>query len=159
MASEIKIHNVLVIEDSDVKWREIERLVQGIGVRGVVRAATIEDANAEVARGIWDLVILGISLDIRSSSSGPGAGGHDTTGGLKIAERMYYLGYDAPTIIVTAFDSFPTGHERREAVLGIQDVVEEATQLLGSLLVGWVRYGAAGWEGALLIKIRGVLGA
>ena len=139
---------VLVIEDSETKWREVQRtLASALGPDvAITRAPTIENANREVAKRGWSLVILDISMDIKSSSAGRGAGGHDTTGGLKIAERMFYLGHDAPIVIVTAFDVFPAGSGRRGPALGLQDVVEEAKSLLGDLLIGWVRYGDEGWQ-------------
>lgn len=142
---------VLIIEDSDVKFREVQRVLAAVAGPDVefVRAATIEEANRLIAHRIWWLVILDISMDIKSSTAGRGAGGHDTTGGLKIAERMFYLEHDAPIVIVTAFDAFPSGAGRRGAVLGLQDVVDEASSLLGDLLVGAVRYGDTGWEDQL----------
>lgn len=150
---------VLIIEDSDVKFREVYRVLAKAAGPAVefVRAATIEEANRQVALCIWTLVILDISMDIKSSSAGRGAGGHDTTGGLKVAERMFYLGYDAPIVIVTAFDAFPSGAGRRGAVLGLQDVVDEASSLLGDLLVGWVRYGDDEWAHKLTSLVQGVL--
>lgn len=151
--------HVLIIEDSDVKFREVQRVLVGMARPGVefVRAATIEEANRQIARCMWMLVILDISMDIKSSSAGRGAGGHDTTGGLKIAERMFYLEYNAPIVIVTAFDAFPSGAGRRGAALGLQDVVAEASSLLGDLLVGWVRYGDDGWASRLTELTRKVL--
>lgn len=150
---------VLIIEDSDVKFREVHRVLTHAAGPEVelVRAATIEEANRQVARCAWKLVILDISMDIKSSSAGRGAGGHDTTGGLKVAERMFYLGYDAPIVIVTAFDAFPSGAGRRGAVLGLQDVVDEASSLLGDLLVGWVRYGDDAWANELTGLAQSVL--
>lgn len=151
-------HRLLVIEDSDVKWREVSKVLRGLSLPvEITRAATIEDANREIAKRQWSIVILDISMDIRSSTSGRGAGGHDTTGGLKIAERMFYLEHDAPIVIVTAFDAFPSGQGRRGAVLGLQDVVAEASDLLGELLVGWVRYSEPGWSTLLAEKVTGVL--
>ena len=153
------LKQVLIIEDSDVKFREVQRVLAAAAGPDVtsLRAATIEEANREIARGIWRLVILDISMDIKSSTAGRGAGGHDTTGGLKIAERMFYLEQDAPIVIVTAFDAFPSGAGRRGSVLGLQDVVDEASSLLGDLLVGWVRYGEEGWATQLTDLVRGVL--
>lgn len=143
--SEVK--RVLIIEDRDTKWRDVHRALTALDNDiEFTRAATVEQANAEIARGIWSLVILDVSMDIRASSAGRGAGGHDTIGGLKIAERMFYLQYDAPIIIVTAFDAFPSTRGKKGAVLGLQDVIAEATRLLGSLLAGWVRYGDPDWD-------------
>ena len=150
---------ILVIEDSETKWREVSYVLSALHEPSLVveRAATMQQANTQIARGIWTLVLLDISMDIRSSTAGPGAGGHDTTGGLKIAERMFYLGYDAPTIIVTAFDAFPSERGNRGPVLGLQHVVQKAEDLLGELMIGWVRYGDAGWDDKLSALIRKVL--
>jgi CheY-like chemotaxis protein len=152
---------VLVVEDSEVKWREISKLLSSGNSLGVFvqRAATMEEANGHISSGNWDLILLDISMDIRSSATGPRAGGHDTIGGLKIAERMFYLGKDAPVIIVTAFDAFPSGAARGSAVLGLEDVVRSASDLLGELLIGYVRYGSEGWSRALRDLVDGVLKA
>lgn len=146
---------VLVIEDSDPKWRDAKRVISAVDAAiAIVRAPTIEDANREIAAGKWDLILLDISMDIKPSSTGRGAGGHDTTGGLKIAERMFYLEYDAPVIIFTAFDAFPSSGDRRRAVLGLQDVIAQATEFLDQMLVGWIRYGDKNWGQELTRKIR-----
>lgn len=152
---------ILVIEDGDAKFREVQRTVAaaaGVNVE-IVRASTIEEANRLIARREWGLVILDISMDIKASSAGRGAGGHDTTGGLKVAERMFYLGHDTPIVIVTAFDAFPSGAGRRGAVLGLEDVVEEAKSLIGDLLIGWVRYGDDGWSKRLTHLVQNALGS
>lgn len=151
--------HVLVIEDSDVKWRDARRVLSALSPSiEISRAPTVEDANREIANRRWRLILLDISMDIKPSATGRGAGGHDTTGGLKIAERMFYLGYDAPIIIFTAFDAFPSSGDRRGAVLGLQDVTAEASNLLGSLLIGWIRYGDPDWEEELANKAKAVLG-
>ena len=150
---------ILVIEDSDTKWREIEILLHSIDDIEISfeRAKTMQEANRLVSSQTWSLILLDISMNIKSSSSGPAAGGHDFTGGLKIAERMYYLGQDAPIIIVTAFDAFPAKVEGRGEVLGLDEVVKSASNTLGELLVGSVRYGESGWSKKLEILVREVL--
>ena len=151
---------VLVIEDSEVKWREISHLVNEALEQGLTlaRAATMEEADREIAASQWDLILLDISMDIRASKSGRREGGHDTVGGLRIAERMFYLHYDAPIIIVTAFDAFPAGDDRTGTVLGLGDVLREASDLLGPLLIGCVSYGADNWEAELRNAILEAIG-
>jgi CheY-like chemotaxis protein len=149
---------LLVIEDSDGKWKDIKSALENVCVRApeIVRAATMVEANERLGEGGWDLLLLDISMNIRGSSAGPGAGGHDTTGGLKIAQRMYYLEQDVPTIIVTAFDAFPSD-SKRGAVLGLEDVTNQASQLLGELLIGWVRYGDPNWQDRLRPLVEKVI--
>jgi CheY-like chemotaxis protein len=142
---------ILVIEDSDPKWRDINRMLRSFEAvpLTVERAATMEEADSKARDAEWDLILLDISMDIRTSAAGPKAGGHDAIGGLKIAERLFLLGHNAPVIIVTAFDAFPAGRTGTKAILGMQDVEREASSSLGLLLVGWVRYGDPDWEASL----------
>ena len=151
--------NILIIEDSDAKWREIDGLIHSTIKTKLttLRASTMEIAKQEIEKGPWDLILLDISMDIRASNTGPRAGGHDATGGLKIAERMFYLRHEAPVIIVTAFDAFPSDEKRQGTMLGIQDITREASRLLGDWLVGWVRYGDPEWAQNLSEKIREVI--
>jgi CheY-like chemotaxis protein len=143
----VSVKSILVVEDSQKKWDEINALFKNMSGQNfsVHRATTILDANRLISDVNWDLVLLDISMDIRESSSAPSAGGHDTTGGLRIAERMFYLDRDAPIIIVTAFDAFPASIEGQGALLGLDDVVRRASRVLGDLLIGVVRYREDGW--------------
>lgn len=142
---------VLIIEDSESKYRDVLETVRAFLPANIEisRAGTIEEADDAVAQRGWDLICLDVSLDIRSSSAGPRAGGHDAIGGLKILERMYLLNYDAPVIVITAFDAFPPGDDRTGVVLGIEEVLREAKRFMGALVVGHVSYGANTWRSDL----------
>tara|TARA_R110002153_G_scaffold150048_3_gene301624 strand:- start:357 stop:830 length:474 start_codon:yes stop_codon:yes gene_type:complete len=150
---------LLVVEDSEVKWREIHSLLlnmQDVAL-SIERAKTIDEANRLISDKRWSLILLDISMDIRESASDTSSGGHDTTGGLRVAQRMYYLERDAPIIIVTAFDSFPTRIQDRGAMLGLNDVLASASGMLGDLLIGLVKYQEDGWEDKLSKLIRTVI--
>lgn len=149
---------VLVIEDTDRKWSDIRDALGSIGTKDVHRASTIEDAENLIELH-WDLVILDISMDIRASKAGPREGGHDPTGGLKIAAKMYYLGCEAPTIIVTAFDAFPSRHRSAQignAILGIEEVERRAREQLGTAFVGCVKWDSPGWSSEFQNHVFGV---
>ena len=151
---------VLVIEDTDRKWNDIQSRLAEFGVSDPMRASTIEEAESLIEQD-WDLVVLDISMDIRASKSGPKEGGHDTTGGLKIASKMFYLGCEAPTIIVTGFDAFPSrlrGGVEGNVILGLEEVEERARDQLGDAFIGCVKWGRPGWENAFRDHVLGALG-
>ncbi|MEP0941984.1 MAG: hypothetical protein ABJH63_15190 [Rhizobiaceae bacterium] len=154
-----KTWKFLIIEDSSIKAiaieKELRQIIDGTGI--ITRAATLDVAKTEISKQEWDLVFLDISMDIRASSTGRDAGGHDVTGGLKIAERMFLLGQESKVIIVTAFDAFPIDSKQRGAVLGLQDVLDQANKFLGDWLVGWVRYSETGWNMSLARQVKEVL--
>lgn len=149
--------SVLVVEDGQSKWEDLENLLKGISdlPLRIHRAANMEQATESLAKLKFDLVLLDISLDIRKSESGPKAGGHDTIGGLRVAERMYLLGEERPTIVVTAFDAFPSRNAKGDIIIGIDDVIGQARAKLGDNLRGWVRYGDPDWKDNLTKLIRG----
>lgn len=155
-----KLGRVLIIEDSDTKWQDVATCLEAVYAKRLElsRASTIKEANELVSGSIWNLILLDISMNIRPSSAGQGAGGHDTVGGLKVAERMFYLGHEAPVIIVTAFDAFPAQEQSRNAVLGLEDVIRRASSILGENLRGWIRYGDQDWKTKLISQVASVVG-
>jgi CheY-like chemotaxis protein len=151
---------ILVIEDSSSKWEEIEKVVRNVAPTAeIFHCATLVDAEAKIGQFDWDLVILDVSMDLTSSAAGPRHGGHDPLGGLRVANKMFLLGREAPTIIVTAFDAFPAGEPRRGVteILGINDVESRATEVLGNAFLGNVHYGDADWEQKLTDLVGGAL--
>ena len=143
----------LVVEDSDGKYTEIrDVLLNTLPSRcHVIRAATIMEAEQLICVHNWKIVILDVSMNITQSRSGAKQGGHDTIGGLKIARKMFLLRREAPTVIVTAFDSFPSGEiqRNRREILGLEDVQARALEILQDAFVGCVRYGSADWKNEL----------
>ncbi len=151
---------ILVIEDTDRKWNDIRDALGFIGAKEVRRAATIEDAENLIELN-WDLVVLDISMDIRASKAGPKEGGHDPTGGLKVAAKMYYLGCEAPTIILTAFDAFPSrlrGAQIGNVILGLEEVERRAREQLGAAFVGCVKWDSPDWRSEFQNYVFGVAG-
>jgi hypothetical protein len=124
----------------------------------IVRASTITEAEQKITEEEWSALILDISMDITASIAGPRLGGHATLGGLGIATKMFLLDREVPTIIVTAFDTFQdTVTEAAEyEVLGLEQIERRAREILGSALIGCVRYGSASWEAELSSHIRGL---
>ena len=150
--------SVLIVEDSDAKCGKLEAILrQCLGPDAViVRAATVNDAEAKLEASVWNLVLLDISMDITSSTKGPKLGGHATLGGLSIATKMYLLNREVPTIIVTAFDAFEAieGGRRRYSV-GLEELERRAKDTLGESFIGCVRYGAGNWDEELRRFLRG----
>jgi CheY-like chemotaxis protein len=153
--------SVLVVEDSDAKFASLEALINSTfdGAIKSERAATITDAEVKIASGHWALLLLDISMDITKSMAGPKLGGHATLGGLNIANRMFLLGLEVPTIIVTAFDMFQetkvelSGYDS----LGLEDIERRAASILGSAFIGCVRYGDPGWQASLVKYLKRVI--
>lgn len=151
--------SVLIVEDSDAKYLKLEFVVrQCLGPSAsVIRGATVNDAEEKLETKAWNLVLLDISMDITSSKKGPKLGGHATLGGLSIATKMFLLGREAPTIIVTAYDSFETIERgRRQYSIGLEEIERRAKETLGNWLVGCVRYGNSSWENVLQSLIKGI---
>ncbi len=139
---------ILAIEDSDPKWDKIrpviERLLPGAGI---TRVRDLHDGERAVEESGWDLLILDISLDIKTGGARSGRGAHDYTAGLKIVGRMYYDECEIPTLIVTGFDAFPTGgSSESNVILGFDEVETQARSFLSDKLLGAVRVGSRDWE-------------
>lgn len=154
------ITRVLIVEDSDTKYSRLESVVRDCLPKTTFmdRASTVTEAESKIEDQQWAGLILDISMNITKSSAGPKQGGHATLGGLGIAKKMYLLGREVPTVIVTAFDSFEETTSERTGynALGLEDVERRATDTLGAAFVGCVRYGEAGWETKLKACLKKV---
>lgn len=151
---------VLIVEDTDDKFTAVALVVaesfdKAVSIR---RAATVVEAEELTAIEDWKLLVLDISMDIVASRSGRSQNGHASTGGMAVLERMYLLGREVPTVIVTAFDAFRATASQREddGILGLEDINRKAQQILGEKFLGSIRYGADGWENALRQLLRTV---
>ncbi len=151
---------VLIVEDVDEKFQDVALVVAGHFGDGVSirRAATVIEAEELSVAQAWGLLVLDISMDIVASRSGRLQSGHASTGGLAILERMYLLGKETPTIVVTAFDAFRTNptHREDDGILGLEDVSRKSGELIGAKFLGAVRYGVSGWERQLLTLLMKV---
>jgi len=148
---------VLAIEDNDAKWSRVEAVLRGrLGDFHLARACDLHTAEMLIEDGGWDLLVLDMSIDIRSGAGRGGRGTHDYTGGLKIASRMFYNECEVPTIIVTGFDAFPTGAAvaEQDVILGLEDIQRQARKHLGDHLLGAVRFGATDWEDHLRLLLE-----
>lgn len=153
--------SILMVEDSDDKFVAValvlsEYFGDSFPVR---RAATVVEAEELTASGEWRLLVLDISMDIVASRVGRSQNGHASTGGMAVLERMYLLGKEVPTVIVTSFDAFRASATQRETdgILGIEDINRKAKQLLGDKYLGSIRYGAEGWQADLRAHLSGRL--
>jgi len=153
-----KSKSVLVIEDSEGKWLEVEQVLQTFNGLSVVRAETLNEAEYFAVSADWDLVILDISMDISANAAGKRIG-HDPLGGLQVANKMFLLGHESPTLILTAFDSFPSGDGGRRGaqILGLEDVEAKAADILGTSFLGCIRYGGQGWQANFSASVKKAL--
>ena len=103
------------------------------------------------------MLLLDVSLDIRSNGSKNVRGNHEFTGGLQLASRMRNLRKEIPTIVITGFETFPSPRPEgdHEIVLGLQDVEREMRKYLGDFVVGLVRHGSSGWDEELRNLVSG----
>lgn len=152
-----QLKRVLAVEDSPVKWADLQSLVEPLLPVGceLVHVGDLKAALAHIAAGGWDLLLLDVSLDV-TTNGGAARGGKEFTGGLTIAGRMYYLRRSIPTIIVTGFETFITARPQTEqdVVLGLQDVDREMRRYLGDDVIGLVRYGSDNWKAELEELLR-----
>lgn len=149
---------ILGIEDQDDKWSRVREVItKVVPDHTIKRVKDMFEAEKCIEDGGWDLVILDISLDIRSSGRGKSA--HDYLGGLELAGHMYYEDRSIPTIIVTGFDSYPTGGavQEQSVILGSEDVQSQAETFLGDDYLGTIRYNSPSWEEKLGDLLRGFL--
>lgn len=150
---------VLIVEDVDVKFHELETAIQTLVPHATVsRAKSVVDAEDMVEEGQWSLIILDISMDIACGSAGPMRAGHANLGGMDVLERMYLLEQEFPTIIVTGFDYFPagTGGDPSDAeMVSLADLEVRARNFIGELFLGCVRYGVDGWRAKFDATIKG----
>lgn len=143
---------ILVIEDSDSKYQAISSVILSTGkTESVQRAATVLEAEREVAKRGWNLIVLDISLDIAPSRLGPRSRGQANLGGLGIAQRMFLLQQEAPTVILTAFDSFstPTVGPGAAEIVGFDEVKIRAEKFLSQSLRGTLQYNSPSWRESL----------
>jgi CheY-like chemotaxis protein len=155
---------VLVIEDDDTKFSDIDAVIRAVDVAGglnIVRAATAMDAEQLVELGGLDLMILDISLNISAGSLGPLRGGFANLGGLNVAEKMFMHCLSTKTIVVTGFDYFPATGARQGGydLVSLSDIEARAAEMFGSDLIGCVRYSSDGWAERLAEYVNGALRA
>lgn len=153
------IKKVLVVEDTELKWHQIENVLLSIlpDETAIVRAADMIQGRDRIYAGGWDLLLLDVSLDIRSNGSKNARGNHEFTGGLQLASRMRNLRKEIPTIVITGFETFPSPRPEgdHEIVLGLQDVEREMRKYLGDFVIGLVRHGSSGWDDRLRNLVGG----
>lgn len=147
---------ILVVEDSETKFKSIERALRETVACDITRGATVVQAEQLVLKSTWWLVILDMSMNITESTLGPSSGGHATLGGIGVFEKMYLLGKEAPTVVVTAFDAFqaPPAAGAANAIVGLEYIDEYAREFLGGCFLGTVRYSDPGWEKTLKTIIQ-----
>ncbi|MCP5381355.1 MAG: hypothetical protein H6912_03220 [Kordiimonadaceae bacterium] len=156
-----KNFKILIVEDSEIKWIDIEKVLLEFGFlnSNLNRVGNIIGAEEMISKGSWDLMILDISLDLMDQISEANQGAHEVLGGLSIANKMYLLGKEVPTIIVTAFDAFPSKGIRSGYVqiLSIEEVNRRAQEMLDSAYIGYVQYGEKDWQSRLNKLLKEVL--
>jgi len=154
-----KASTILVIEDDDLKFKDLDQILRGHFNFIIQRATTVVDAEDQIDKGSAQLIVLDVSMNIARGGSGHSRGGHANLGGLVIAEKMFLEGTEKPTLIVTGFDIFQRGSRRHadEDVVDLTELEQTARKLLGSHLLGCIRYGAENWQSAFVETIEGWL--
>ena len=151
---------VLVVEDSEVKWRDMENAIEPFlpPDTELLQVGDMVSARCAIYNEHWDLLLLDVSLDV-NPGGGDRRGGKEFTGGLTLASRMRYRRKEVPTIVVTGFTTFLSAKPENEidVVLGLQDVEREMRRYLKDYIVGVVRYGAEGWRNDLQDYVRKTL--
>lgn len=148
---------VLVVEDVDQKYSDVHSVTcaaLGDGV-DVVRATNLNMAEDLLEDGIWDLLLLDLSMDISDSRSFDFSSGHATLGGLDVLERMALLKINISTVLVTGFDSFQDSDRFQNSITYSKDIDRLARDWIGPSYLGYVRYGPGGWDKklrSLLVK-------
>lgn len=150
---------ILIVEDSAGKKAAISEVVAAAcSDAELFYAATVVEAERAIAKGGWALIVLDISMDIAPSELGAKSRGQANIGGLSIAQRMFLLEREAPTIIVTAFDSFaaPTMGAGVTEIVGFEEVEERARESLGANLIACLQYNSISWKVEMTSAIKKV---
>ena len=142
---------VLAIEDNDDKFERVAEVVlSALPTVSLVRACDLFEAERAIEEEGWDLLLLDMTLDLKRGGARRAGTAQDYTGGMKVIGQMYWDELMVPTIIITAFDSFPSSRSGGDgAVIGLEAVELEASEKLADLLIGTVRNGPEGWEDEL----------
>lgn len=150
---------VLIVEDSEAKLTAIKGVLEATRcVVSVFTARTVVEAERAIEAQRWDFLILDISLDIAPSKLGPRSRGSANIGGLAIAQKMFLLECEVPTVIITAFDSFTTpgpGQSKGE-ILGFDEVKARAEKFLPGALRATLQYADPNWRSRLADIVREV---
>ncbi len=152
-----ELKEVFVVEDSDKKFEDIVKCInEAIIGSKITRAATMTEAERGIKHTDWDLIVLDISLDIAPSRHGSKGRGQANLGGLGIAQKMFLLNREAPTIIVTAFDSFTASNVNQggSEILGFEEVQAKASSFLSLHLVACLRYNSRTWRVDMINAVR-----
>lgn len=145
------MNRILVIEDNDDKFERVAAIAKSaLPTASLTRACDLYEAERAIEENRWDLLLLDMTLDLKRGGASRVGTAQDYTGGLKIIGQMYYDDLLIPTVIITAFDSFPMSHsDGNGAVVGLESVENQAHGRLGDLLIGTVRHGPDNWENEL----------
>tara|TARA_R110002126_G_scaffold92837_1_gene220120 strand:- start:1436 stop:1903 length:468 start_codon:yes stop_codon:yes gene_type:complete len=145
--------NILVVEDRDDKYVDIVEVVQPALPPGALltRSKTSVSAIDELGRSEWSLLLLDMSLDIRTGKVNVSRGGHANLGGLDIVEYLFLFEVSLPTVIITGFDYFEAARrdERMTELVGLEVIATTARSQIGDNFLGVVRYQDAGWKNEL----------
>jgi hypothetical protein len=150
---------ILVIEDEDAKFSDIESVLLGIDLISsfeIARARTATEAETMLDEGSLALMVLDISLNISAGSLGPLRGGFANLGGLSIAEKMFMFGQSVKTVVVTGFDYFPAAGARQGSydLVSLRDIETRASEIFGADLLGCIKYSSEGWESRFAACVR-----
>lgn len=147
------IRNVLFLEDNDAKFKEVSEFayeILGLGCK-IHRARTMVEAQKALFAHVWNLYLLDISMDVVGGSRATGAISQATLGGMSFARMISIEGLEAPTILVTAFDSFSDKAPGKTAskINDLNYVTQGVLDTLGRHYRGAVRFGAPSWRESL----------
>lgn len=141
---------VLIVEDRNDKYDDLIKTIDPLlpDEATVRRAATVVAAKKEIKGEQWSLLLLDMSIDIKSEVAKVAHGGHASLGGLDIVEYMYLFELDIPTIIITGFDYFEAAKSdaAMSELVGLDDIAHTAKLKIGCSFLGIVRYQEASWK-------------
>lgn len=141
---------ILIVEDRDDKFEDIALVARPSCPQGAIfhRSTTYVSAIDELSRDSWSLLLLDMSIDIRSGKVNVARGGHANLGGLDIIEYLYLFEVSLPTIIITGFDYFEAARseERMTELVGLDKIAATAAAKIGKNFLGVVRYQDTGWR-------------
>lgn len=100
---------IIVIEDDQNKFNNIQRLIERIEKIDIYRASSYNTGLKSIIKNNYDLILLDMSLPIYEIKKGENSGKINTFAGEEIIQQMKRYDLELPVIVITQFATFGEG--------------------------------------------------
>lgn len=128
---------ILLVEDDDLKAGNIAALLgEVIPAAEVVVRRSFRDGLLEAEAGNWWLILLDISLPSYDPSDTGSGNRMRPYAGMEYMHQLHFRGITTPVIVITQFDVFGTGDDRKT----LDELRVELRSEFGSQYCGTIYY-------------------